>query len=219
MKKFLSFFKTEKSKALEVRADFRLGSDLPEFTSDRDIYVRADFLNLAGFSDIDENYMSTLVEFCSHVRAKKVHATFAAFEHKGIYFFRPIPPILSPNLVTKSIDRLQRIQQRMGLPLAIRNIFDPQMNLATFMPQGDFYFELTSRSGAHFICDVSSTVAFAKTFGEDPNKHLQRLLEIDNCSAFVQGLDELKLVQDLKFAGPIMGYEDYAQVICEGEFE
>jgi len=198
-----------------------MGSDLPAAPGDREIYVRADFLNLAGFSPLDEAYLSTLREFCNHFRAKRVHATYAAFEHSGIYFFNPVAAILSPNLLNIAIDRIQMIKTHLGLPIAIKNYFDPQTNVPAFMPATDFYYELTSRSGAEFICDVKSTVCFAKAFGDDVTKCLKRMLEIDKASAFIQSSEDLQLIKDLKFKGPVMSYEDSPEVtvVCQGEFD
>jgi hypothetical protein len=221
MKKFLSFFKTEKSKALELRADFRLGSDLPPPQQENEIFVRAEFLNLAGVDEPENDYFIYLTDFCRHFNAKGVHATFASFEHKGVYFFDPVAPVLSPNLLPKAIERISRYKARLELPISVRNYFDPQVNLQTFIPAADFFYELVTRSGANFICDVSSSISFAKAFGQEPEAQLKRMLEIERTSAFVRSIEEANLVKELGFKGTLMGFDrDLAgiSVVCEGEF-
>jgi hypothetical protein len=188
----------------------------------REIRVRAEFLNLAGGSWPEEGYLSGLADFCSHVKASALHATFGAFEYRGIYFFSPVPPILSPNLLPSSIDRIQKIQSRFGLPLAVRNCFDPSLNLPTLMPAVDFFYELTSRSGCGFICDVAAALSFARAFGEDGPKTLRRMLEIDGARAFVRDAEEAGLVKSLGFSGPLMSFERSLPglaMVCEGEFD
>lgn len=221
MKKFLSYFKTEKSKALELRADFRLGSDLPPAREGQEVYVRAEFLNLAGVEEPESDYFIYLGDFCRHFNAKGVHATFACFEHKGIYFFEPVSPVLSPNLLPKAIERLSRYKARLELPISVRNYFDPTLNLPTFMPAADFFYELVSRSGANFICDVESAVSFAKAFGQEPEVQLKRMLEIERTSAFVRSRDEIKMLEEVGFKGTLLGFDrdlEGLSVVCEGEF-
>ncbi len=218
MKKFLNSYKD--AKALEIRADFRIGSELPDAPG-CDIFVRADFLNLAGVVEPDEAYLTSLKNFCRHFDAKAIHSTYATFEHRGIYFFNPVPPILSPKLIAKAVTRFKKLQDTLGLPLAVRNCFELDYDLPAYIPEEDFFYEVTSRSGASFICDVQSSMGFAKHFHEDAAKHLGRLLEIDKARAFVRDQSEFNLLKSFDYVGPLMSFDEglgQLDILCEGEF-
>lgn len=220
MKKFLNYFSAE-PRALELRADYHLGGQLPSIKLKEKFWVRADFVNLAGLSAPDDSYIDSLVAFCQQCRSEFIHAGFAAFEHRGVYFFNPVPPVLSPKLLRLATNRVKLLQDKIGLPFAIRNVYEPAFNLPTYMPEADFFSELVKNTQSQFVCDLRAVRSYALSFGEDVRDHVRTMLGIDKSLALISDQDDLNLVRELSFTGktlsPDKGLEGI-DILCEGDF-
>ncbi|HWL85087.1 MAG TPA: DUF692 domain-containing protein, partial [Polyangiaceae bacterium] len=131
-------------------------------------------LSLGGTEPFDGDFLRHLRDFIAEARAP-FHSDHLCFgESDGRVLHDLLPIAFSRASLARVVDRVRRVKDALGVPIAVENI-------SYYLPPGpgemdepDFLGELCERSGCGLLLDVNNAFVNATNFGFDVHRWFER---------------------------------------------
>jgi uncharacterized protein len=131
-------------------------------------------LSLGGFDPLDAVYLRELRAFVESVGSPwhSDHLCFGAVDGVALHDLLPLP--FHEASVRRVVERVQRAQDALGLPLAVENVSAYGQMPGATMTEADFVAEVVGRAGCGLLLDVNNIFVNSLNHGFDPHEALAR---------------------------------------------
>jgi uncharacterized protein (UPF0276 family) len=130
-------------------------------------------MNLGG--PVDRDHLERLAALVAEIQPPWVsdHLCWNGTEAIRAHDLLPVP--YTPQLRDHLIDRIQRVQERLGRPFAIENVSSYLTYRASAMDEWDFVAEIADKADCAILLDVNNVYVSAMNHGFDPIRYLDAI--------------------------------------------
>ena len=157
-----------------MRRGDRIPSALEQVFQRTPVVTHGLMLNIGSTDPLDRAYLDQLRDFLRHVGAKyhSDHLCWSGGRGRILHDLLPLP--LDQRLVHHVADRIRRVQDHLGVPMAMENIsyyYSPRAG----MPEADFIRAVVETADCGLMLDVNNLWVNAQNHGFDPWAYLDAL--------------------------------------------
>ncbi len=132
-------------------------------------------LGIGNTDPQDEAYLEALVALAAEVEPAWVsdHLCWTGVEGRTSHDLLPLP--YTEEALTHVVERVRRVQDRLGRPLVLENVSSYVTWRTSTIPEEEFLAELARRSGCGLLLDVNNVFVSATNHGGDPRRWLEAI--------------------------------------------
>ncbi len=171
-----------------IRADFaeatsenflgrggRAWSVLERVRADVPVALHGVSLSIGGMDPLRDAYLSELAELATRIAALSVsdHLCFGTFGGHYAHDLWPLP--YTEEALTHVVERVQRVQERLGRQLLLENVSSYVEYRASTLHEWEFLAEVTTRADAGILLDVNNVYVSAQNHGFSAATYLEGL--------------------------------------------
>jgi uncharacterized protein (UPF0276 family) len=147
---------------------------LPRVAERHDLLPHGLMMNLGGPQDIDAEYLRQLRRFLDRIDAPfhSDHLCWSGTDGAILHDLLPLPT--HRRMVTHCADRIRRVQDRLGRPMAIENV-SYYLSPGGGAAQQDFLLEVLQRADCRLLLDVNNLAVNADNHGFDAFEALAQI--------------------------------------------
>src|SRR5947208_2872835 len=129
-------------------------------------------LSIGSTDPLDESYLDHLDALAKRFQPAWVsdHLCWTGVGGRQAHDLLPLP-YTEPALV-HVVGRVQRVQERLGRPIALENVSSYVAYRHSTMPEWEFLAEVARRSGCGILLDINNIYVSARNHGFDPQAYL-----------------------------------------------
>ena len=147
---------------------------LMEVAQDHPVLTHGLMLNIGSTTPLDRTYLDTLREFLGRLGAT-AHSDHLCWNGVDDHMLHDLLPLSATETTIERVaDRVQRVQDHLGVPMALENISYYLLPDST-MPEHEMISRLIERAGCHLLLDVNNVWVNARNHGFDPFEYLAQL--------------------------------------------
>lgn len=143
----------------------RAFSVLERVRGDMPIALHGVSLSIGGMDPLREPYLSELAELATRIAAFSVsdHLCFGTFGGHYAHDLWPLP--YTEEALVHVVDRVQRVQDRLGQRLLLENVSSYVEYRASTLSEWEFLSEVVTRADAGILLDLNNVFVSAKNHG------------------------------------------------------
>lgn len=132
-------------------------------------------LGIGNTDPLDEAYLDALGALAAEVEPAWIsdHLCWTGVEGRTSHDLLPLP--YTEEALSNVIERVRRVQDRLGRPLVLENVSSYVTWRASTIPEEEFLAELARRSGCGLLLDVNNVFVTATNHGRDPRRWLEAI--------------------------------------------
>ncbi|MHB1046246.1 MAG: MNIO family bufferin maturase [Thermoanaerobaculia bacterium] len=132
-------------------------------------------LGIGSTDPIDEGYLDALDRLAADVEPAWIsdHLCWTGVEGRTSHDLLPLP--YTEEALSNVIERVRRVQDRLGRPLVLENVSSYVTWRTSTIPEEEFLAELARRSGCGLLLDVNNVFVSATNHGGDPRRWLEAI--------------------------------------------
>ena len=139
-----------------------------EVAQDHPVLTHGLMLNIGSTTPLDRTYLDTLREFLGRLGAT-AHSDHLCWNGVDDHMLHDLLPLSATETTIERVaDRVQRVQDHLGVPMALENISYYLLPDST-MPEHEMISRLIERAGCHLLLDVNNVSTCATTVSTPSN--------------------------------------------------
>lgn len=143
----------------------RLRRDMP-------VVLHGVSLAVGSTAPLREDYLDRLAALCERVQPAWVSDHLCWGAHGGHQLHDLLPLPYTEAAIVHTVERISRVQERLGRRIAIENVSSYVGYAASEMTEWEFLAEVVTRADAWVLLDVNNVIVSAKNFGFDPRAYI-----------------------------------------------
>ena len=130
-------------------------------------------LSIGSTDPLDERYLDDLVRLAERVQPAWIsdHLCWTSVGGHQAHDLLPLP--YTEEALGHVVARVQRVQERLGRPIALENVSSYVAYRHSQVPEWEFLAEVSRRAGCGILLDVNNIYVSARNHGFDPNAYLE----------------------------------------------
>jgi hypothetical protein len=130
-------------------------------------------LSIGSTDPLDEAYLDRLAALARQVEPAWVsdHLCWTGVGGHNAHDLLPLP--YTEESLRHVVPRVQRVQERLGRPIALENVSSYVAYRVSEMPEWEFLAAVARRSGCGILLDVNNVYVSARNHGFDPRDYLE----------------------------------------------
>jgi len=129
-------------------------------------------LSIGSTDPIDERYLDALGRLAERLQPAWIsdHLCWSSVGGHQAHDLLPLP--YTEEVLAHVVSRVQRVQERLGRPIALENVSSYVSYRRSEMPEWEFLGEVARRSGCGILLDVNNIYVSARNHGFDPSLYV-----------------------------------------------
>ncbi len=129
-------------------------------------------LSIGSTDPLNEDYLADLDALARRIEPEWIsdHLCWTGVGGHNAHDLLPLP--YTERALEHLVPRIQRVQERLGRPIALENVSSYVAYRASSMPEWDFLAEVSRRSGCGILLDINNIFVSARNHGFDPLDYL-----------------------------------------------
>ena len=153
----------------------RAFSVLERVRSDMPVALHGVSLSIGGMDPLRETHLAELSELATRIAAFSVsdHLCFGTFDGHHAHDLWPLP--YTEEALAHVVERVQRVQDRLGRPLLLENVSSYVEYRASTLSEWEFLSEVVTRADAGILLDLNNVFVSANNHGFCTHEYLSAL--------------------------------------------
>ncbi len=129
-------------------------------------------LSIGSTDPLNEDYLADLDALARRIEPEWIsdHLCWTGVGGHNAHDLLPLP--YTERALEHLVPRIQRVQERLGRPIALENVSSYVAYRASSMPEWEFLAEVSRRSGCGILLDINNIFVSARNHGFDPLDYL-----------------------------------------------
>jgi hypothetical protein len=150
-------------------------SYLEKFKGTYPIVLHGVSLNLLGSEELDRDYLDRLRRLADRLQVS-FFSDHLCWSQRGQRFHHDLLPTpYRSDLLSRSIERAQFVQDYLGRPFAIENLSSYITFNESDMSEWDFYSAVVKQSGCNFLLDINNIYVSGCNHGFNPKDYIDSI--------------------------------------------